>query len=77
MPYRLPADVSLEPIAANQTLAQLLGDGSIVNVYAAFRQSRDVAPGELSIMDTLRVMHQRLIQLPDPEGPAGHQDSSR
>ena len=32
-----------------------------VNVYAAFCKSRDIALGELSIMDTLRVMHPWLV----------------
>jgi len=32
-----------------------------VNVYAAFCKSRDIALGELTIMDTLRVMHPWLV----------------
>jgi 4,5-dihydroxyphthalate decarboxylase len=116
VPYKLPDDILVEPIAANQTLAQLLDAGEIdaviaprppscfgrnaqvqrlfpdfrlneeawfsktgvfppmhvlgirralveqhpwlpVNVYAAFRKSRDLGLGELSVTDTLRVMH--------------------
>lgn len=116
VPYSLPAEIRVEPIAANQTLAKLLDSGEIdaviapkppscfgrnervqrlftdfraneeawfaktglfppmhvlgirrslverhpwlpVNVYAAFRKSRDMALGELAVTDTLRVMH--------------------
>ncbi|MFT4064071.1 ABC transporter substrate-binding protein [Paraburkholderia sp.] len=116
VPYSLPPDIRVEPIAANQTLAKLLEAGELdaviaprppscfghhecvqrlfpdfrvkeeawfaktglfppmhvlgirrslverhpwlpVNVYAAFRISRDMALAELAITDTLRVMH--------------------
>jgi 4,5-dihydroxyphthalate decarboxylase len=116
VPYRLPDDIHIEPIGADQTLASLLDAGDIdaviapkppscfgrnervrrlfpdfrsdeeawftrtglfppmhmlgirrtlveqhpwlpVNVYAAFRKSRDLALAELAVTDTLRVMH--------------------
>jgi len=116
VPYNLPDDILIEPIATNQTLARLLDTGEIdaviapkppscfgrnaqvqrlfpdfrieeeawfgktgvfppmhmlgirrtlveqhpwlpVNVYAAFRKSRDLGLDELAVTDTLRVMH--------------------
>lgn len=116
VPYRLPDDIHIEPIGADQALASLLDAGDIdaviapkppscfgrnervrrlfpdfrsdeeawftrtglfppmhmlgirrtlveqhpwlpVNVYAAFRKSRDLALAELAVTDTLRVMH--------------------
>jgi 4,5-dihydroxyphthalate decarboxylase len=116
VPYSLPAEIQMEPIASHQTLAKMLDVGELdaviapkppscfgrnphvqrlfpdfrtdeeawfrktglfppmhvlgikrslvekhpwlpVNVYAAFRKSREIALAELAVTDTLRVMH--------------------